>query len=475
MGVYYPQAAMTLNVLWEDFNLKSDAALQKTYSMPILAKNVSVEINDYTTADTFECEIDYKHFPFDPRMIRACGVTIHMENTLSVFDGNNTLRAIKPTIANTIFQGFADEESISFDDDNRTVKLSGRDFTALLIDRQYSKGPLDVARPLNVVLQGLLDDLKETQPLKLDIRPAELEMPTLAAYYNDNHQLSGKKNIDRDENYWDVIQDLVARAGLISFIELDKLVLTKPRALYGQAANKSKVFVYGRNLSNLEIKRKIGRKKNFNVIVRSLAGKEVIEAKIPAEATQEWSDATGMSIGEVKIPEIGPKGEAVPPEKWKAAPYLSFRVPNCNSKDQLIKYAQEIYEEIGRQQLEGSFETKDMETWTIADAEAKKVSLSHAEAFNILKLRNGTPIQVRIDQGDLKGISNMASVASRQHYLELRGYESSIARIFAQSMGRFPDVFYTKSVRFTLDNDNGFSCQVEFLNFIDTKAKPPEA
>ncbi len=494
MGVYYPQSSMTLRILWEDFDLKSKANLQKVYVVPIMAKSVTVYINDYTSADTFEAEIDFKNFPFDPRMIRACGVTIHMEDVKQVFQRDNALKAIARTTDNTVFEGYVDEESITFDDSKRTVKFEGRDLTALLIDRKYLGGPLPLTDALVTVLQNVLNSLDETatsvdvsKGLKLDVRGLSDDEKNLvlAKFYNKegDHQLNGHMNVDRDQNYWEVIQDVVARAGLIAFVELDKLVLTKPRALYS-GVHLSKVFVYGKNVKNLTLKRKLGRKKTFNVIVRSVLGKEVVDAKIPAEATEDWVKATGIQQGEVKMPEVGPKGEPIDPKMWKAAPYMSFRIPDCGSKEQLIRYAQEVYEEVSRQQIEGSFDTKEMTTQTLGGAVTDingKVSFAQPEDFNILKIRNGTPIQLLIDQGDMKGLSRLTNPdkdtqrSMRINYMENRGYDPAISAAFADSMDQFANVFYTKAIRYTLSHEDGFKAAIEFLNFIDTKrVKVPE-
>lgn len=467
MGVYYPQAAMSLRVRWEDFGDSQIQKLQSVYVLPILSKRVVVNINDYTQADTFDCEIDYKNFPFDPRCIRACGVTIHAQDMGMIFARDNGLNRIVPSKENTIFTGFADEESITFDDSRRTVRMEGRDFTSLLIDRKYIKGPVDLGQKVDVVLRAILDELKETQDIALDNRVTE-ELPVLASFWSDKSEMSGKKNVKREETYWDVIQDIVGRAGLISYIELDKLVLTKPRALYSKA--ESKVFVYGHNIKNLEFKRKIGRRKGINIVVRSLniETKEVLEAKIPAEATEEWSEQTGIPNIEVKVPEI--KSDGTPSDDLKPAPYISLRIPNVVNKDQLIEIGQQVYEEIGRQQIEGSFSTKEMEIcFKKLDSEGQETS-AHEE-FDILKLRNGTPIAIVIDQGDLKNISKMTSVDQRKRFLIERCYDPKVADVFAETIGKFSNIFYTKAAKFTLDSTNGFECEVEFVNFIETSSK----
>jgi hypothetical protein len=455
MSVFFPQAAMTLRVLFEDFGQKDKASLQEIYALPILARNVRVSINDYTQADTFSCEIDYKQFPFDPRCIRACGVTVHMKDMGKVFEADNTETRIKMSKEDAIFIGFADEETVTFDNDRRTVKMEGRDFTALLIDRKYIGSTIDTSQPLDKLITALLADLKETTEITLDNR-VEGTLPTLGLFAEGTATLGKQRNRQLDETYWDIIQDLVGRAGLIAYIELDKLVLSKPRVLYDRKA--AKRFVYGRNITDLEFKRQLGRKKNFNVMVRSLntATKEILSAYIPAEASDEWSKATGVPNKEVHIPAINADGSK---GADKPAPTSVFRVPNVNNKSHLIEIGQKIYEELGRQQIDGSFTTKEM---TTLDGVNK--------IFDLLKLRCGTPVDIKIDQGDLKGIQQHSQLGEKTRFLIARGYDRRIAAAFAESLSnpRLNGPFYTKSVEFSLDADKGLEIKVDFINFIET-------
>jgi hypothetical protein len=473
--IYYPQASIILKVRLEDFGEEKNEKLQRVYDLPILARRVTVTINDYREADTFDAEIDYKSFPFDPRSIRACGVTIFMQDTKKLSD------VIQPVEENAVFVGFADEESISFDDENRTVRLEGRDFTSILIDRKYPKGTIDLQKRVDQVIQEILDELPENKnaseknKIKLDNRVQET-LPVLAKFWGDKGELSGKKNVKKDETYWDTIQDIVARAGLIAYIELDKLVLSKPRVLYDSQKRVS--FVYGQNLKNLEFKRKIGRRKNFNIIVRSLnvnsALDPVLDARIPLEATSDWSKETGIPNKEVKLPEIRPDGTPVPEADAKAAQYIGFVVPNVKSKDQLIKIGQELYEEIGRQQIEGSFETYEMSAIESDETDTMKSVVS------LLKLRCGSPLIIRVDQGDMRGFNDLYKKNSkgeelytnqeRIKFLVTRGFNNQIASALVEAKNRldkYKQPFYTKSVQFTMDGSSGFKCKVEFLNFIE--------
>lgn len=469
---------MTLRVLWEDFNIKSKAELQQVYTLPILAQRLNVNINDYTQADTFDCEIDYKTFPFDPRLVRACGVTIHMEDRKRIFKDDNTLNLIEPTPENTIFQGFVDEETVQLSEDSRSVRFEGRDFTALLIDTPLiRKTPLDVSQPLDKVLQTLLSEVKSVQEIKIDNRTGQ-DLPILKSYYQGfGEPLAGHKNLKDRDTYWEVIQDLVVKAGLIAFIELDKLVIATPRTVYNKAA--AVRFIYGRNLNSLEFKRKLGRQKGFNVAVRSLnlSSKEVLISKIPIEASPDFVAKTGIPAKEITIPQVSPNGEK---GEDKPAPYITFRVADVASKAALTTIAENIFEEMSRQQLDGSLSTRDMCAYTDGGN-----GVNPAE-FDLLKLRIGSPLRLSIDQGDMKGLEeinrkfekpelNEADIAARTgeitKFLNARCYDPKVSKVIAETFGKTSPYFYTKSVHYTLEKDAGFSLKCDFVNFIDIQNK----
>jgi hypothetical protein len=463
MSVYYPQAAVSLRVRWEDFGDK-DAKLLEVYKLDVIPKRVSVNINDYTTADTFELEIDYKSFPFDPRAIRSCGVSIFIEDMGKLYGQDNALRQIRPssdlTNGNVIFQGFADEESINFDDDKRVVKLEGRDFTGILIDAKYLAGtPIDMGQPLDVLVGSLLAALPATKDLKVDNRTGKT-LPTLKQFYPGfGAPLAGQRNVGRDDTYWEIIQDLAAHAGVIVYVEIDKLVISTPRVLYDKS--RAKQFIYGSNLKTVEFKRKLGRHKGFNVIVRCLdtSTKQVLQAKIPEEGTDAWAKDSGIPNKQVIVPVVGVNAQPQANQN-QPAPYMAFRVTGINDKPQLVEVGQKIFEELSRQQVEGSFETHEME-----------VMDKKGECFDLTKLRIGVPVAVEIDSTDLYNISRFGKVDQRRQFLIARGYPAAFADTFAKVMGGYTPVFYTKAAAFTLDSENGFKLKVDFLNFIDLDNK----
>lgn len=467
----------------EDFGDKASGLSDQTFDIACLARSVTVNINEYSKADTFEAEIDYANFPFDPRCIRSCAVTVAMQDMGRIFTDTNSLNPLIPSAENIIFIGFADEESINFNDETRSIKLEGRDNTALLIDRKFLEGTIAVDKPLEQVIGSLLESLEETKNLKVIVRAKDKNgkpvttLPILAGFWADKGEMAGKKNVKRDQSYWDVIQELVSAAGMIAYVELDKLIVTQPRVLFDR--NQAKKFVYGGNIKNLEFKRKIGRKKGFNIAVRCLniETKEVLTALIPKEATNQWSKETGIPNIEVVIPKVVPVQPAgvgdgkktenqlsdqAAEQKGEPAPYIAFSVRNVTNKQQLIEIGQSIYEEIGRQQIDGSFETREMRIkYERLDG---KIDL-----FNILKLRVGMPVFIEIQGDDLKALQNIKDQAGIEKYLIDRKYDRRVARSLAQSIGKSNTPFYTKSVQFTMDSEQGFDCKIEFLNFIESE------
>ena len=380
MSYYYPQGVIVLRVLLEDFSSGS-VRLQKPYTFTAVAKSLDVNLNSYNEADTFSATIDYRNLPFDPRIIRSLGVSIHMENKGAIFKQNmsGALDTITPNADNLIFQGFADSDKIDFDEDTRTVTVEGRDFTALLIDREYLGDPIPLTKPVDKVIRDLLDQLPQTKVEAgdpgqgIDIELVGIttaDLPTLANLATGKGKLEGAKNGRKSRSYWDKIQEIISDSGLIAYISLDKLIITKPRNLYDRS--KSKVFIYGRNVKTLEFERKLGRQKGFNVRVVSLntKDKKIEDARIPEEASVEWCKEIGVRREAIKLPVVKAAGKGNQEQgktevKAETAPYMTFKVAqDIASKEQLISIGEKIYEELGRQQIEGKLSTREMRIYS---------------------------------------------------------------------------------------------------------------
>ena len=461
MSYWFPQGAATLKVVWEDFGNKVDPLPKQTYTISVVPKRVRVDINSYTEADTFDMDVDYKTFPFDPRGIRSCQVSIHMQNMEKLTGSDGKPVIIAPSKDNAIFLGFADVSKMNLDETSRTVNLTGRDYTGLYIDQIWPGETVALTLPVDRVIASIIGRLKATGDITVDNRTGSPVLPILAAFYPDFGALSGKRNARKKETYWDVIQDICAKAGLISYIELDKLVITKPRTLYNDQATAA--MAYGKNLKNLEITRNFGKQKGFNIVVRSIIGKTVETVEIPKDSK------TLPGAGDyIRLPKQTTNGAQIDPNQEEAiAPVIAFSVANVRDRSHLISIGEGIFEEMSRQQLEGRFSTSDMQ----APLNSDRPLLGDAQCFDLLKLRNGSPIQISIENSDLKKIQTESSLAEKAQYLAERGYDKNVALILAKTLGKLTTPFYTRAVQFSLDSTSGFNVDVDFVNFIDTNNK----
>lgn len=456
MALYYPQGAIILRVRWEDFGSGSPV-LQETTVIPVSCRTLRVERNDYTEADTFKATIDYKSFPFDPRCMRACGITIAIEDRKRVFRRSNDLALIEPNEDNVVFQGFADEGSVLFDDETRTVQLEGRDFTSLFVDvKRVNTDPIPLSKPLDVIIQGLIDEQEATKDITVENRTGDA-LPTLAKLAPDFNPVTSVKNQKRKETYWDIIQDILNRVGLIGYIEIDKLVINKPQNIFEK--RQIKQFIYGGNVKDLKFTRKLGRAKNYNVKVTSanLLEKRVEIALIPEEATNEKFVAN-FGNTRITIPQLDKDGKKIEPPK--DADFISFPVKDIADKEQLIKIGESIYEEMSRQQIEGNFTTFEMEI----PEELKGIS---TEPVIFSKMRNGTAIKIYLSNEELGRITSTSNRAEKVAFLISRGYPKDLASAFADSLNRINTAFYVKAVSYEISQDDGFTMEVDFINFID--------
>ena len=462
MSRYYPQMIMVLSVLWEDFKRGSAATSNAgNYTTAITPERLTVNINDYRTADTFDCELDYRNFPFDPRSIRSIQVTIYVEDLEKLPAAG---QSIEPSEDNIIFAGFADETSIDLDEENRLVSFSGRDITSILLDTRWDGTLIDLqSAALDVVIGRILKKLDSTRALQIESRNRG-RMPTLGQIpggYGDapgeDGELRNKRSSRTNEMYWDVIQDLVTRAGLIAYIEIDRLVITEPNALYDKT--NSKQFIYGKNLTRLQMKRKIGRLKDINLALTSMNPRlavPVIKCFIPRDASPAFKSRLRLPDGDIMIERIKPDGTK--DDKPEAAPFIAFNIPRAPSRQRLIEIGQNIFEEMGRQQIEGTIKTGEMLARDLQGFE-----------FDLTKMRIGTPIDIKIDNSDLVGMREIDSETERRRYLIARGYKEEIAEYFAKTFTGFGSPFYTRSVTMTMSANDGWDLSIGFVNFIELK------
>src|SRR5690606_1669864 len=126
-----------------------------------------IERNGFRTADTAKVVLDWRDVPFDPRILRAAAIEIVL-GTVTDDEYQRGLQGQRDPISGqlvsvvrqnpraptvdtaTRFVGWVDDWDIDFDDDDGTVSLEARDFTALFLDCPLdARFPLPLDQPLD--------------------------------------------------------------------------------------------------------------------------------------------------------------------------------------------------------------------------------------------------------------------------------------------------------------------------------------
>jgi len=145
----------------------------------------------------------------------------------------------------------------------------------------------------------------------------------------------------------------------------------------------------------------------------------------------------------------------------------------------LARTAESIWQQIGRQEIEGSFETDDI--WSYE---------SEALDADLLRMRSGDPVELLIASPqasevaeDIVSATELSGLprAARARYLESIGWEREVAERFAElqdSIGQ-QTIFRTQNSRISYDSEQGLRVVVDFINFLvvrelDATAAPPQ-
>lgn len=475
MGVYYPKALARLDVLTYDYG---DESLRREFVLPVQPISVSVNINSYRHADTASVSVRFEDVPFDPRLIRSVRVRIIIKDLKTLTSISEESLSDDEDI---LFIGFADQHSIVLDSADRTVTLECRDYTSLFIDTRYDdanlpdatgKRTLKISKNQSIVkiLEDIISNVPGAGAIKVDDRTGGLGAKSFARAVPGYDLLNGKKSSDglveyvnQNRTYWDVIVGVCEASGFICYIEKDVLVLTNPRVLFQgtHQTSDSAQFIYGHNISQLNFRRNLGRKKKFNIVVRSHNRRtgRTLNVSIPKDATQEWSRTFNIDNKVSKISEIDTAGV----RRERNAPGYVFPIPDA-TREQMIEYGEKVFIEFVKQQLEGECETYEM-----------SVKNSMGSNFDLTKIKVGTPILIDITPEDIKHImrwtptGDKISDGDRLNYLLRKGYKKNVAQdminAISKGQGKLRPTFYAADISMSL-TQQGWSMRIGFINFI---------
>lgn len=475
MAVYYPRCKINLSVVFDGFG----GPETPTVLTDIIPYSANVHLNSYKEADTWEVVFDAKKFPFSPELIRSMAVEIYLYQV-----ENQTVDIQWNDPSNLIAIGLVDQATLTEDNDGGKVSLSGRDYTSLLIDRQWDpqksgEGGKVPNGDLQDVVQQLVDEATQkdkigrTLEVKLFDVPADIKTSTGGSAgitkrvnttkIRTTQSKSRKKRgiaVKADSTYWDVIYKLCLAYGYIVFVKNLEVWITPPHVLQDLAATQFHV-AYGRNLEKLEVERKMSKEATPQIRVRSGNPNPPFipfEGRYPDDNnTAEAKAGITQKKGKSKIL-FGYTGVGTKKEEFKV-----YAVPDCKDVKTLTAIAKATYYTLARGEGILRFSTPHLK-----DLDQK----------DLLTIRAGDSCQVEWDAFTTSVMTDKnLTKAVRMATLLGLGYSQDVSTLVAENYDKldyFRQPFYIKEANITWDKDSGCKLDVEAMNFINPAASNGE-
>ncbi len=475
--------------------LATSSADQRTFVIEgVLPARFGINRNGIRTADTCSIEINYRDLPIDPRVVRACGVQVYLGTITQEQYERETLGGPQgaPMIetdwidsagrkrSNLRFEGWVDEWRVSHPKGAiSTVSLECTDNTRILIE-QDAPPKLVVAadKPLDQAVADYLANFPQFRGFRVEHQPPGAAVPQLDKALG---KLATKKKGGPPPAggagaggggtaklaVWDYLTDIAGSLGLIVRLEGVTIIFQRARTLYGSAFSgrpedpfsgrilpsgrqiNSRLFVYGRNIDDLDFGRKITRFAAFNVEVRCFdpAQGRTLIARFPTKEDRQARLLPGDSAD----------------EKWTV-----HTVSGVSDEATLRAIAQGIYEGVGRQELGVKFATKSLGSFGGGNLDPDALDVQAGDAIDV-EIARVIP-QVDEQASTVGAIeNNLAEKAA--NYMRSQGFDDAFARAYGQALAQvgFPTTFRVKTLAINWDYSEGVSFDFEGVNYVEVR------
>ena len=351
--VLYPTAFVAFELMPDLGEIGSETTSARISCVP---RALKVERNDHQTADTAEITLDFESFPFDPRIIRGGTVEAFIADAGSA--EGTFWEALKsdPATARSrcIFMGVIDEISNSLEDD-RTVTIKCRDYTAYLLDTALEPGAIPYGtKTLAEIVRGILDQLPTTTNIAIEARGDRVALLKPSSYMirGDNPD-TGARKIKEGETPWELIQELAVTGGIVAYVELDAVVLAEPATLQldESPSERERHWALGRDVMSFQSSRQLGRRSGIVVQVSSWDPEDGITRRARAPR----KEVTIEAVVQVPATKLGDDGKKKPTER---PPHIRpYVVRGVRDQGQLQQIADAIYEQLRHHSLEATITT----------------------------------------------------------------------------------------------------------------------
>jgi len=425
---------------------------------------------------------------------------------------------------NLRFVGFADEAEMSFSEGGDYVNIQGRDFTQLLIDYPV---PQDLFRSINwgswsidKIVWEILQSLPATAGVPLHLLgfdQGEIYYERAGHHYAGEPKTSASGRAIRNrrieqETYWDMLTDITVGMGFFLYADVwtpgegtgkgiptGRFVLALPRELYSNLdkprtyteydpspsarrqmsepafASKGRqysdgkamthpVMVYGHNLKSMELTRRLGKIKipAVELVCSDPDNGKTLRGQWPAKAQPQPN--SDRMLKDTMAGYVHPTG------LWAKEEIRQYPVTGFKTQQALIDAAKQVFEDLGRGDLTLSFETLDMASFGGDNSDP-----------DLLELKPGSPLEIQTayqKENEVVGSREMLAgmdESKLRDWLISKGQSKSAATSLAVVMASpqyrnlLEKRYYVKQCELSMDNEDGFSCSVEAVNYLTSR------
>jgi len=487
----------------------------------IVPRSASIELPAYRQAGKFNFDIEYRDLPLDPRVIRAIGVAVHLgavpapdfasgmtdvqlDYGSGSFDsGKRRKSIIETTPENIVLAGLADTIYVEHTKSGSLVKIGGRDLRGIMLDLPISietLKKLDVTKPISEVVRQIVQDLHpQGGKIEVVVKPEEwpggsLPSPrTLDDVTRTNLNAIGKavrpstKGEAQKVSFWDLITNYCFFVGAVPYFVGSRLFIRPARNLFDQRLNE---VAFDQNFPTpfkdglrREVSKPLVSKRERFAFRRLVFGRDILHysmerklagIKVPVIEAVSW-DSEKKKLVKMQFPPESKKEARTTNTgaggKAPATNPIRVNVPGVKNKKKLLEIAKDLYEEVGRQEIGGSVQTRNLSSFGGSNQDP-----------DLIKLRPGDPIEFRVDSSGLNVQPPPASELTSEHarsreeqvkaVREKVGDEQLARALVAANRGEVADmqrIFRTANVKFDWNCNSGLGISFDFQNFVEAR------
>lgn len=382
--------------------------------------------NSFLEADSLTITVSWKEGGVDPRWLRNASVHMWMWNEVDgPFDRVKHLR----------FKGTCVKAERKVSEDSITVSMTFHDFTSFFINMKPfpTAGMPEWSDTLETIWQKICDNTgpyipatKTIDSSVKDLRNAlvfsdgllarrpSVKSETLGVLVPERFHDVAKPTPKMRTDAWAVWNYCLTSLSLISYIDRDKVVVTDSPTFFKEAD--SAMLLYGSNIHSFEesVSADISVKGVVATSYNPLTG-QTLEAFYPPPGDER------LKVAKAKAKAASKAGRDVSPND-ASGEWIPF-ICNIIDPRRLQDYAEFIYDQQHRQEIEGTLRTGEMTLYDV----------KRSNPIDILSLSAGDSIVVGISSYGRQSLLELP-VEERVSSLTRQGYLPEIAKLIADNI-----------------------------------------